>query len=385
MKTKIINTEIYRHKSNDGTVALKSRKNGNNPESLYLEIYEKATQKRHLQFLDLYFSGNEALDIQAKTNALSRCTSYDFHTKKVDATSFTDFFKEQIARIDNIKSRRNPNVTLRKLYEFTSSESIPFSKVNENFLLSFREWLLNKAPNHNSKKVRKTLEKGTADLHMACLMRFANRAQRKGLISTSAYTAFEIPPIGQVVKVPITLTDDEIKKLQNTPYPTASESCKALMLQFACGQRWGDIRSMTWEQIVLEGAVYKIVLQQEKTDKVLPSFITKGLIDWIGESKERKGQIFTGIPKSDDTVRRQLQKWCKAAGIQKRVGTHTMRRSCATILFKKEVPLYTISKILGHSSTDITLRYIGIDETDIRKGLNALKDITDSFSYNKAS
>jgi integrase/recombinase XerD len=80
-----------------------------------------------------------------------------------------------------------------------------------------------------------------------------------------------------------------------------------------------------------------------------------------------------------------MKKWCKLATIEKNVGTHTMRRSCATILYKKEVPLYTISKILGHSNTDITLRYIGLDEKDIKNGLSALKEITNGFTYNKAS
>jgi integrase len=384
MKTNITNHEIFRHKSECGTVTLKSRKNGNNPESLYLEIYEKATQKRHLEFLNLYFTGNEALDTQTKTNALSFCTGYTFQVKKQGFNSFSDFFREQIERIDEKKSRRNPSVSLKKLHAFTNTDNIPFTKINEQFLLSLREWLLNRAPNNNLKTVTKTLEKNTASLHFSYIMRFVNKAQRKGLIPVSAYTPSEIPGIGTVVKAPITLTEEEIMRLQSTPYPTSPEICKGLMLQFACGQRWGDIRDMTWEQIVLEGDVYKIVLQQEKTDKILPSFITKGLIEWIGEGKERKGRIFTKIP-TDDRVRINMKKWCKLAGIEKNVGTHTMRRSCATILYKKEVPLYTISKILGHSNTDITLRYIGLDEKDIKNGLSVLKEMTTNFSYKKVS
>jgi integrase len=384
MKTNITNNELFRDKSESGTVTLKSRKNGNNPESLYLEIYEKATQKRHLEFLNLYFTGNEALDNQTKTNALSICTNYTFQVKKQGSNSFTDFFREQIERIDEKKSRRNPNVSLQKLHTYANTDNVPFAKINEHFLISIREWLLNKAPNNNLKTVSKTLEKNTASLHFSCIMRFANKAQRKGLIPNSAYTPSEIPGIGKVVKAPVTFTEEEIMRLQSTPYPASPEICKALMLQFACGQRWGDIRDMTWEQIVLEGDVYKIVLQQEKTDKILPSFITKGLIDWIGEDKERKGRIFTKIP-TDDSVRNNLKKWCKVAGIEKNVGTHTMRRSCATILYKKGVPLYTISKILGHSTTDITLRYIGLDETDIRNGLSALKDMTNGFTYSKTA
>jgi len=384
MKTKIVNDEIYRHKNEHGTITLKSRKNGNNPESLYLEVYEKATQKRQLQFLNLYLTGNEALDTLTKTEALSRCSGYVFHTRKTEATSFTDFCRGQIERIDKAQSQLNPKTALNKLHQFTNSLNIPFTKIDENFLLSFREWLLNSAHNNSCKRNKRKLEKSTGWLYMAIIMRFANRAQRKGLIPLSAYTPCEIPPISITAKVPITFTEDEIKRLQSTPYPVYPEICKALMLQFACGQRWGDVRDMKWEQLVSEGEVYKIVLQQEKTDKVLPSFITNGLIDWIGEGKERSGLIFKCVP-SDNTVRTHLQRWCNLAGIEKKVGTHTMRRSCATILYKKGVPLFTISKILGHSSSDITLRYIGLDEADIRKGLDALKDITANFTYSKAS
>ena len=186
---------------------------------MYIEAYEKSTQKRHLEFLNLFLTGNEALDILTKTHALGRCTGYIFHAPKTSSLSFTGFFKEQISRIDNARSRRNPNVALNKLHEFAGCNDIPFTKISEAFLISFREWLLNKAPNHNSKKVSKTIGKTTANLHMSCVMRYANRAQRKGLISSLAYSFYEIPPIGRSVKAPITFTEEEIKRLQGTPYP----------------------------------------------------------------------------------------------------------------------------------------------------------------------
>ncbi len=130
---------------------------------------------------------------------------------------------------------------------------------------------------------------------------------------------------------------------------------------------------------------YKIVLQQEKTEKVLPSFISKNLMDWVGQGKERKGLIFADLPTSDNTIVAHLRKWCGLAGIEKKVGTHTMRRSCATIMYQRGVEMFTISKVLGHSSTDITRRYIGIDEKDIKKGLDALKDVTNRFNFSKVA
>ncbi len=375
------NTLIYKHKTTFGTVFLKSRKNGLNPESLYLEIYLKSTKKRHLDFLGLKFTGNPITDTKTKQDAICKCINYTYSEMKTGDSSFTDFCLEQTAKIDKEQSRNGPLRTIKKLHLYSNSNVIQFSQVNESFLLGFRDWLLNKAV---GKYTKRPLEKGTADLYLSTIMCFANRAQRKGFISWTAYTKEDIPPIGKVIKAPITFTEGEIIKLQRTAYKK-QEICRALMLQFACGQRWGDVRSMEWEQIVFESGQYKVVLKQEKTDKVLPSFISKDLMNWVGEGKERNGKIFTNLPSEAATIIRHLLKWCELAGINKRVGTHTMRRTCATILYKKEVPLLTISKILGHSNTLTTMRYIGIDETDIRKGLTVLKGITDSFSYLKAS
>ncbi len=375
------NTLIYKHKTVLGTVFLKSRKNGLNPESLYLEVYLKSTQKRNLEFLGLHFTGNSILDGKIKQDAIGKCINYVFAEKKAADITFTDFCKEQAAKIDNPKSRRTPLNTLKKLHDYAKTETVFFHQVNEGFLIGFREWLLNKAQSDCSKL---PISKGTADLYLSIIMRYANRAQKKGLIPLTAFSVNDIPAIGQVVKVPITLTEEEMIKLQSTSYPK-QEICKALMFQFACGQRWGDVRDMTWEQIIMEEGQYMIVLQQEKTDKVLPSFISKDLMDWVGQGKEREGRIFQNLPISANSILSHMDSWCKLAGIKKKVGTHTMRRTCATILYKKGVELLTISQILGHSSSDITRRYIGIDEKDIKKGLDRLKEVTKRFNFNNAA
>jgi integrase len=375
------NTLVYKHKTTFGTVFLKSRKNGTNPESLYLEIYSKETQKRQLEFLGLTFTGNTLTDTQIKQDAIIKCINYAFTEKKEENDVFSVFCEGEIKKIDKEQSRKGSRSALQKLRQFVKTENIPFSLITEKFLLSFRDWLLNEAPNNCRDK---QMEKATCDLYLSIIMRYANRAQRKGYISLTAYNHADIPPIGKVVKLPITFTEEEIIKLQGTPYEK-QEICKALMLQFACGQRWGDVRDMAWEQILFEDGQYKIVLKQEKTDKILPSFISKDLMNWVGEGKERIGKIFTSIPLDDQTVREHLQKWCESAGIHKKVGTHTMRRSCATILYKKGIELLTISKILGHSTTDITRRYIGIDEKDIKKGLDVLKEVTNRFNFGNAA
>ena len=57
----------------------------------------------------------------------------------------------------------------------------------------------------------------------------------------------------------------------------------------------------------------------------------------------------------------------RAAGIASRVGTHTMRKTFGYFLYDngKGKPIEFLMKIFGHSSPDVTLRYIGITQEEI--------------------
>lgn len=49
---------------------------------------------------------------------------------------------------------------------------------------------------------------------------------------------------------------------------------------------------------------------------------------------------------------------------------HTLRRTFGRALYRAEVPVATIAKILGHESTEVTLRYIGVDIDDMRNAMD---------------
>lgn len=52
-----------------------------------------------------------------------------------------------------------------------------------------------------------------------------------------------------------------------------------------------------------------------------------------------------------------------------RVTNHKGRRTFGRSLYRAGVPVPTISKILGHESTEVTLKYIGVDLDDMRKAM----------------
>lgn len=58
-------------------------------------------------------------------------------------------------------------------------------------------------------------------------------------------------------------------------------------------------------------------------------------------------------------------------GIKGNYGTHSLRKTMAYHRYKNNVPLETIQKMLNHSSSAITLRYIGITQKVISECYNA--------------
>ena len=72
-----------------------------------------------------------------------------------------------------------------------------------------------------------------------------------------------------------------------------------------------------------------------------------------------------------DTVRRFLADLGKAVGFH--LHPHLFRRTCATLLLKRGVPIVTVSKILGHHSVDMTSKmYIQTSREDKQAALDLL-------------
>ena len=77
-------------------------------------------------------------------------------------------------------------------------------------------------------------------------------------------------------------------------------------------------------------------------------------------------------------VYKKLNDLCQKAGIDKKIGTHTMRRSRATHLFNKGITISKVSKYLRHKNLATTMAYLKITTTDIQKELDEMGDpITD--------
>ncbi|MBN3754813.1 tyrosine-type recombinase/integrase [Paraburkholderia sp. Tr-20389] len=62
---------------------------------------------------------------------------------------------------------------------------------------------------------------------------------------------------------------------------------------------------------------------------------------------------------------RMISRWVGAAGLDPTVyGTHSMRRTKATLIYKRTKNLRAVQLLLGHSKIESTIRYLGIEVDD---------------------
>jgi integrase/recombinase XerD len=78
-------------------------------------------------------------------------------------------------------------------------------------------------------------------------------------------------------------------------------------------------------------------------------------------------------------VYRKLQDLCNEARINKKIGTHTLRRSRATHLLNAGITLPKVSKYLRHKNLATTMEYLKITTADIQKELEELGDPIDKI------
>lgn len=171
----------------------------------------------------------------------------------------------------------------------------------------------------------------------------------------------------------VALSEEEVERIHRyTPRSKVEADIKrSFMLECLCGARSCDIPSLTESNIRDGWLTY--ISQKTKTETSVP--VHRYLLDYLAmpTSKEKYQRA---------VICKTIKRICKHCGINTLVkiftkgqwvtkekwalvGSHTARRSFATQLALRGVPVPTISKLMGHSNTKMTSRYICIDNKDI--------------------
>ena len=83
-----------------------------------------------------------------------------------------------------------------------------------------------------------------------------------------------------------------------------------------------------------------------------------------GEDNELLFVSVTGKELHVKDINKNLKKYCERCGIDKDITSHCLRRSCATHYLQEGIPVAQVSRLLGHSNPQTTMRYYKADGAD---------------------
>jgi integrase len=139
------------------------------------------------------------------------------------------------------------------------------------------------------------------------------------------------------------------------------------MLSLFTGLRAGECSALTWADVDMEGG--RIFVKDTKNKRNRHAFITDEVRVMLSARAAGQGKaerVFPG-PKGGNGFNRHWHSFSqavKALGLndgvsdrRQRLVLHSLRHSFASWLVMKGTPLYTVSKLMGHSSIRMTERY----------------------------
>ena len=83
-----------------------------------------------------------------------------------------------------------------------------------------------------------------------------------------------------------------------------------------------------------------------------------------GENSELLFVSVTGKELHVKDINKNLKKYCERCRIDKDITSHCLRRSCATHYLQEGIPVAQVSRLLGHSNPQTTMRYYKTDGAD---------------------
>lgn len=116
----------------------------------------------------------------------------------------------------------------------------------------------------------------------------------------------------------------------------------------------------------------RLILKIRKTGKTEYIELNSQAAELLGE--KGTGRIFA-VPMRLGKVETTLREWAKAAGITKHITFHTSRHTFAVLMLSAGVDIYTLSRLLGHSSVTTTQIYADIVDARRRQAVDMFPKI----------
>lgn len=270
--------------------------------------------------------------------------------------------------IDTNKGRLSPGTVKQyesihsKISKYLTKELLvpdyPLDKLNYRFLNDYRIYLESKCVNGPN----------TIDRDVKRLKAVIHLAQKLEIIKEDPFKNFKSQT---VVTHRSTLNVHEIATIEELTIENETMNLVRDAFLFMCytGLSYSDLKNLSYSQIHQSIGTKRIIkLQRHKTDEYCMVPLMDKAEQLISKYFEHpnKSSIDTVFPTiSNQKMNQYLKLIMQLAGITKLITCHVARHSFATNSLEFNIPIETVSRMLGHTNIKTTQIYAKITETKL--------------------
>ncbi len=348
-----------------GQVHIRTRKLKDGRKSIYLDIY--AGGVRRYEYLRLYLKPEttlQAKNINAETLRIAetlrarRALDLQASAAGVKRPSQEDVSALIWAFVDLHKDRSEGTFELwqgwgRKIGRWPGTKA-KASDISPVWWACYTDWVKGSG-----------LGETTQYFYLQRMRSFLRWAEETEKIARNPAKGFRQKAIRTPERVWLTL--DQVRKLKAVTIGNKDYE-RAFLFGCVAGLRLSDITALDWADIQ-DG---RVVFRQKKTGKVQYLDLSRQALALLGE--RGVGKVFN-LDTSRATLTRYLNKWAKAAGLDLHISFHTSRHTFAVLALESGVDIYTLSKLLGHSSITTTQVYADIADARRKAAMDMLPEL----------
>lgn len=285
---------------------------------------------------------------------------HNLQAKKLEGI---DFAPDTLQRYET--SYMHTKEFIKKVYR---REDMTFSEINHQFIKNYEMYFkVERGCSHN------TTIKYIKNFKKIVRIALANGWLKKDPFSNIKYTLTDVDTVY--------LDEKELDKMRFKELSNQRIARVKDVFVFCCftGLAFADAKSLSWSDIVDRNGKQWIIKRRQKTKQesmvpLLPA--AKAIIEKYENDPELQVKALLLPVLSNQKMNNYLKEISTLCGINKEISTHSARHTFATtVTLSNGISLEAVSKMLGHSSIDMTKRYARIREKLIETNMKKIEHL----------